>query len=366
MTELSQLGRMVGMSCTIRVSPHEEMEITLERWARILDILDREREISGKRRDLKGYQVRKKELLKAEIKKARGGEAEAIKSVRKKLYTPLDYFIVYLNEKWDMAFETYQVLEFIFRASMGSHERALFDYGPNRYATALKDVRGTAREKYEQILRLTQKFSDDCFFGLEDLYPTKTEYVKDLNKELQGHISRIQNLQRQLEKEEDKNSPLYAVVKELQKTASGLETWAFGRVLGQEQNRGFLSFRDGQIVMDHKNFLYFKIYILVFMGTYGEFAHRVFPDRNNLVCQLAEKKLKFESGRHFDDFITPRFLSGRERYADQDRNVENIPQERGFLDDDLLTYIVEQNSELLMNGELPFHLVKRIKSKRPA
>lgn len=137
-----------------------------------------------------------------------------------------------------------------------------------------------------------------------------------MNKELQGHISRIQNLQRQLEKEEDKNSPLYAVVKELQKTASGLETWAFGRVLGQEQNRGLLSFRDGQIVMDHKNFLYFKIYILVFMGTYGEFAHRVFPDRNNLVCQLAEKKLKFESGRHFDDFITPRFLSGRERYAD--------------------------------------------------
>lgn len=366
MTELSQLDRMVGMSCTIRVTAHEDMEITLNRWAQVLDILDKERKLAGERRNLKGYQVRKKELLKAEMKQARGGEAEAIKSVRKKFYTPVDYFIVYLNEKWDMAFETYQVLEFIFRSSMESHERELFDYGPKDYATALKSVKGTAKKKYEQILFLTQKLSAKSFFGLDDLFPTKTEYVNDLNKELRGHITRIQTLQRQLEKEEGKNSPLHAVVQELQRTASGLETWAYGRVLGQEQNRGFLSFRDGQIVMDHKNFLYFKMYILVFMGTYGEFAHRVFPDRNNLVCQLAEKKLKFESGRHFDDFITPRFLSGRERFADQDRDVENIPQERGFLDDELLTYIVEQNSELLMNGELPFHLVKRIKGKRPA
>ena len=366
MTELSQLVRMVGMSCTIRVTAHEDIEATLNRWAQVLDILDKERKLAGERRQLKGYQVQKKELLKAEMKNARGGESEAIKSVRKKLYTPADYFIVYLSEKWEMSFETYQVLEFIFRASIESHERDLFDYGPQKYASDLAKVKGSAKEKYEKILFLTQKYSAKNFFGFEDLYPTKTDYVNDVNKDLSGYISRIQDIQKQLEKEEGKNSPLNSVIKELQKTANGLEKWAFGRVLGQEQNRGFLSFRDGQVVMDHKNFLYFKIYILVFMGTYGEFAHRVFPDRNNLVCQLAEKKLKFESGRHFDDFITPRFLSGRERFADQDRNVENIPQERGFLDDDLLSYIVEQNGELLMNGELPFHLLKRIKGKKTA
>lgn len=206
----------------------------------------------------------------------------------------------------------------------------------------------------------------DGFFGLEDLYPTKMDYVNNLNKELREHLNRIESLQAQLEGIEGENSPLHKVAEELKRTAGGLERWAMGRVLGQEQNRGFLSFRDGQVVMDHKNFLYFKIYILVFMGTFGEFAQRVFPDRNSMICQFAERKLKFESGHHFGDFITPRFLSGRERYANLDRDVENIPQERGFLDDELLTYIIERNEDLLMNGELPFHLLKGFKGKKTA
>ena len=62
------------MSCAIRVTAPEDMEITLNPWAQVLDILDKERTLAGERRNLKGYQVRKKELLKAEIKQARGGQ----------------------------------------------------------------------------------------------------------------------------------------------------------------------------------------------------------------------------------------------------------------------------------------------------
>jgi len=69
-----------------------------------------------------------------------------------------------------MDFETYQVLEFIFRASMESHERNLFDYSGEKYAAALKTVKGTPADRYRKILDLIKKFSKESFFGLEDIH----------------------------------------------------------------------------------------------------------------------------------------------------------------------------------------------------
>lgn len=63
--------------------------------------------------------------------------------------------------------------------------------------------------------------------------------------------------------------------------------------------------------------------------------------------------------------MTPHFLSGRERFANQDRDAENIPVERGFLDDDLLTYIVGRNDELYKD-ELPFYILKDFSHKKTA
>ncbi len=365
MTDFSQSARIKAMSCTIRVRPHEKIETTIERWNKILDLLKEEKNLAQQRKKLKGYQTDAKDKLKEKMKNTRSGENEAIKLARKALYNPLDKFLLYLHEEWDMAFETYQVLEFIFRASMYAHERKLFDYGPNQYAEELKDLKGTPAEKYKKILSLTSKFSRVGIFGLDDLYPTKMEYVNDVNRDLREQIRHIQSIQGQLEKINVEGSPLQKIANDLKRASSGLEGWALGRVLGEEQNRGFLSFRDGEIIMDHKNFLYFKIYILVFMGTFGEFANRVYPERFSKVCQLAEKKLKFESEKHFDFKITPRFLSGRERFANQDRNAENIPMDRGFLDDELLTYIVERNDELYKD-ELPFYLLKDFSHKKTA
>lgn len=309
------------MSCTIRVSPHEEIETTLERWNKIFDLLKKEKNLTQQRKKLKGYQTDARDKLKEKMMHTRSGETEAIKLARKALYNPLDKFLLYLHEDWDMAFETYQVLEFIFRASMYSHERKLFDYGPNEYAKELKDLKGTPAEKYNQILSLTKKFSRKGIFGLDNLYPTKMDYVNDVNRDLRNQIRHIKSIQEELKKFEVEGSPLQKIANDLKWASAGLEQWAYGRVLGEEQNRGFLSFRDGEIIMDHKNFLYFKIYILVFMGTFGEFASRVYPERFSKVCQLADRKLKFESQRHFDFKITPRFLSGRERFANQDRDA---------------------------------------------
>lgn len=113
--------------------------------------------------------------------------------------------------------------------------------------------------------------------GHDDLYPTKMDYVNDVNRELREQVRHIKFIQEQLEKIDVEGSPLQKIANDLKLAFDGLERWALGRVLGEEQNRGFLSFRDGEIIVDHNNFLYFK--------------------------------------------ITPRFLSGRERFANQDRNA---------------------------------------------
>lgn len=356
------------MACTLRVSPHENIEKTVKRWAQVLDLLKRERELTHKIKNLKPFETEKKAKLKSAVKESRNGETEAIKTARKRIYTPLDNFLVYLNEEWEMSFETYQVLELIFRATIASHERELFDYGRYNYVEKLKNLNGTPQEKYQTILKCIKHFSKDSFFGVEDIHPSKMDYVNDVNVELNEYISQISRLQEQIKSiEEDKNSPLRKVAEELRNTARNMESWAYGKVLGKEQNRGFLSFKNGQIIMDHKNFLYFKIYILAFMGTFGEFSNRVHPDRNSLLCQLAEKKLKFESGKHFDFKITPRFLSGRERFANNDRqHVENLPYDKGFLDSELLSYIIERNEELIESGELPFYLVQNLKESKTA
>ncbi len=194
MTDFSQSVRIRAMSCSIRVSPHEEIETTIRRWGKIFDLLKEEKDLTQQRKKLKGYQTDTKDKLKAQMNQARSGESEAIKSARKKLYSPLDKFLLYLHEEWDMAFETYQVLEFIFRASLSAHERDLFDYGPNEYAEELKDLRGTPAEKYNKILSLTKKFSRDGIFGLDDLYPTKMDYVNDVNKDLRAQIRHIKSI----------------------------------------------------------------------------------------------------------------------------------------------------------------------------
>lgn len=353
------------MSCSLVVTPNESKETTLNRWAEIYDLLLQEKELTRQRRELRGYQKQKKEDLKNEIKAARNGESDILAMARRKKYTPMDRFLVYLNEKWEMSFETYQVMEFIFRASLQSHERDLFDYGDKNYADALKGIKGSPQSRYSAILKLTEDFSRKSFFGLEDIRPTKMDKVNEVNKKLTDQVSQIQSIREQLNGINGE-MPLQQLKKALEKTAKDLESWAMKSILGEEQNWKFLSFQDGQLVMNHRGFLYFKIYILAFMGTYGEYIQRNFRGRGTRIYQLAEKKLNFESKRHFDFDITSGFLDGRERRANEDRvMMESIPVNKGFLDDDLLDYIVERNEDTALAGELPFYLLpafKRIKT----
>lgn len=355
------------MSCTLVVSPHETKESALTRWAEIYDLLRQEKELTEKQKGLRAFQTKTKEEVRAEIKKARNGAGDVLGMARKTKYTPLDRFLVYLNDKWEMSFETYQVLEFIFRASLESHERDLFDYGPKKYADALKGLKGTPQAKYNTILDFVHKFSKSGFFGLEDIRPTKLDLITDLNKELRDHVTQIQAIQEQIKNVGGENSPLQPVLKALEKATGDLEDWAMVKILGQEQNWKFLSFNDGQLVMNHRGFLYFKIYILAFMGTYGEYISRVFRSRGKHLYQLAEKKLSFESGQHFDFKITSGFLDDRERRANDDRAMmESIPYDRGFLDEDLLTYIADRNRMAGGRDELPFHLLTNFKGRKTA
>lgn len=354
------------MSCSLVVTPNESKETTLNRWAEIYDLLLQEKELTRQRRELRGYQKQKKEDLKNEIKAARNGESDILAMARRKKYTPMDRFLVYLNEKWEMSFETYQVLEFIFRASLQSHERDLFDYGDKNYADALKGIKGSPQSRYSAILKLTEDFSRKSFFGLEDIRPTKMDKVNEVNKKLTDQVSQIQSIREQLNGINGE-IPLQQLKTALEKTAKDLESWAMKSILGEEQNWKFLSFQDGQLVMNHRGFLYFKIYILAFMGTYGEYIQRNFRGRGTRIYQLAEKKLNFESKRHFDFDITSGFLDGRERRANDDRAMmESIPVNKGFLDDDLLDYIVERNEETAWAGELPFYLLPAFKRKKTA
>lgn len=355
-----------GMSCTLVVSPYESKEATLKRWAEIYDLLLQEKALTQKRRELRGYQKQTKENLSGEIKNARRGESDVLMMARRKKYTTLDRFLVYLTDKWEMSFETYQVMEFIFRASLQSHDRNLFDYGDKNYADALKNLKGTPQSKYRQILDLTQRFSGKSFFGLEDIRPTKMDKVNEINKKLTDQVSQIQSIREQLSGINGEVS-LEHLKKALEKTAKDLESWAMKSILGHEQNWKFLSFQNGQLVMNHQGFLYFKIYILAFMGTYGEYIQRNFRGQGTPIYQLAEKKLNFESKRHFDFKITSGFLDGRERRANDDRAMmESIPVNKGFMDDALLDYIVERNEETASAGELPFYLLPDFNRKKTA
>ncbi|AGH96077.1 hypothetical protein [Pseudobdellovibrio exovorus] len=354
------------MSCTLVVTPNEPKETTLKRWTEIYDLVLREKELTQKRRGLRGFQKQTKENVRGEIKNARSGESDVLMMARRKKYTALDRFLVYLTDKWEMSFETYQVMEFIFRASLQSHERNLFDYGDKNYADALKKVKGTPQSRYAEILELTRQFSKKSFFGLEDIRPTKLDRVNEINKKLTAQVSQIQSIREQLSGINGEIS-LHQLKTALEKTAKDLESWAMKSILGEEQNWKFLSFQNGQLVMNHRGFLYFKIYILAFMGTYGEYIQRNFRGRGTRIYQLAEKKLNFESKRHFDFPITSGFLDGRERRANDDRAMmESIPLDKGFMDDALMDYIVERNSEMISAGELPFYLLGPSKRKTTA
>lgn len=355
------------MSCTLVVQSVEKKEDTLARWAEILAVLGKEADLTKKKSELfRSYEGSKKERMKEAVKQTRGEESEAIRHARRKMYKGPDQFLRYLFERWDMAFETYQVLEFIFRASVESHDRSLFDYGVNHYADALEKLSGTPQEKYESILGLVQDFSKDSFFGLDDIRPTKMDFVRDLNAELYQHVELLKKVHREINKSAKTNPVFENLSKDLGKSMWDLEQWAYDRILGTEARGKFLSFHDGQVVMDHRNFIYFKVYILVFMGVYGEFTGRANPQQRRLY-ELASNKLGFESARHFDFDMNSTFLLGRERYAEQEREVESIAFERGFVDDALMDYIVEKNEELLEKaGELPFHLVRGSHGKRTA
>lgn len=354
------------MSCTLVVTPQESKEATLKRWMEIYGLVLQEKELTQKRRELRGFQKQTKVNVSGEINTARSGESDVLMMARRKKYTPLDRFLVYLTDKWEMSFETYQVLEFIFRASLQSHERDLFDYGDKNYAKALKGLTGTPQSRYAKILKLTEDFSTKSFFGLEDIRPTKMDKVNEINKKLTDQVSQIHSIRRQLNSINSEIS-IQQLKTALEKTAKDLESWAMKSILGQEQNWKFLSFQEGQLVMNHKGFLYFKIYILAFMGTYGEYIQRNFRGQGTRIYQLAEKKLNFESKRHFDFDITSGFLDGRERRANDDRAMmESIPVNKGFLDDDLLDYIVERNEETASAGELPFYLLPIFKRKKTA
>lgn len=353
------------MSCAIVVRPNEEKEITLNRWAEIYNFLNNEKVLTGEKSEMfRSYEQSKKQTLKAELNKNRDGQKEAIRVARRKIYNPTDSFISYLFNSWDMAFETYQVLEFIFRASIESHERDLFDYTENYYADELKKLKGTPQQRYQEILNLVQNFSKKSFFGLDDIRPTKMDFVRDLNNELYKHVELLKKVHKEIS--QVKSNPVFEnLSKEFGKTMRDLESWAYSSILGSEARGKFLSFNDGQVIMDPKNFIYFKVYILVFMGVYGEFANRV--RERGQIYKLASEKLKFESGKHFDFNMSSTFLLGRERYAEQDREVESIPFDRGYLDEELLTYIVERNEALLEHsGELPFHLLGNLNKKRTA
>lgn len=360
------IGRENGaMACAIVVRPNEEKETTLKRWAEIYDFLKRDKALTeGKGELFRSYEQSKKQKFKTEIEKTRDGQAEAIRLARRKMYNSTDVFLSYLFNSWDMAFETYQVLEFIFRASIESHQRDLFDYTENHYADELRQLKGTPQQRYQDILRLVRGFSKTSFFGIDDLRPTKMDFVRDLNAELYGHVELLKKIHREISQAKS-NPALESLSKDLGKSMRELESWAYGRILGSEARGKFLSFRDGQVIMDAKNFIYFKVYILVFMGVYGEFTNRV-RERGQLY-KLASEKLKFESGKHFDFKMNSTFLLGRERYAEEERDVESIPSDRGFLDEELLSYIVERNEALLeRSGELPFYLLDDLDKKRTA
>ncbi len=354
------------MSCAIVVKPIEDKETAIKRWAEIYAFLRNEKVLTGEKGEMfRSYEHSKKQKLKADLAKTRDGQKEAIRLARRRMYKETDHFLCYLFEHWDMAFETYQVLELIFRASIESHERNLFDYTENNYAKELEKLKGSPESRYDGILRLVEKFGKKSFFGLDDLRPTKTDFIRDLNAELHGHVELLKKIHQEIS--QAKANPVFeGLTKDLGRSMRELESWAYGRVLGNEARGKFLSFRDGQIIMDDKNFIYFKVYILVFMGVYGEFTSRVSPNKKR-VYELASEKLKFESRRHFNCSMNSTFLLGRERYAEQEREVESIPFDRGFLDEELLSYIIERNEALLeRSGELPFHLLDNLDRKRTA
>ena len=69
------------MACTLVVTPHENIEKTIMRWSKISDLLTEERELVRKIKGLKGFETEKREKLKSEIKKNRGGDLQsALKS----------------------------------------------------------------------------------------------------------------------------------------------------------------------------------------------------------------------------------------------------------------------------------------------
>lgn len=350
------------MSCTIVVKPHEQKETALKRWEKIYSLLAEEKEMTRKQASLRSYQGETKARLKNEIKDFRKDESGILKVASKKLYKPTDRFLAYLSGEWEMAFETYQVLEFIFRATIESYERNLFDYGGIEYGKALSRVKGPPDEKYDEILKLVGDFAPEHFFGLEDLRPTKMDYINDLNAELRQHVAQIQELQKKLSFE-NQESP---IVKDLEKAIKGLEGWAMGKVLGPEKNLKFLSFDNGQVVMNPKGFLYFKVYIVAFMGTYGKFIKKMSRELFPKIGQLAERKIKFESKEHLGFEIDADFLGDRERFANDFRTIETLPYDKGFLDDELLDLIIEENGLLIESGELPFHLVNGYKGRRTA
>lgn len=350
------------MSCAIIVQPHEMKETTLKRWEKIYALVVEEKGLTGKAKGLRSYQDETKEKLRGKIKDFREGESGALKLASRKMYRPADRFLAYLNGEWEMAFETYQVLEFIFRATIESYERNLFDYSEKKYAEALSRVKGSPEARYSQILKLIDGFSVDSFFGLEDLRPTKMDYINDLNAELHGHVAQIQELQKRLSLEGQENP----VVKDLGKAIKGLEDWAMSKVLGPEKNLKFLSFDGGQVVMNPRGFLYFKVYIVALMGTYGKFVKKLSRQKFPMIGQLAEKKIKFESKPHLGFEIDADFLGDRERFANDFREVESLPYERGFLDDALLDLIIEENDHIIESGELPFHLVPGFTGRRTA
>lgn len=354
------------MSCAIVVQPFEEKETALKRWAEIYNFLRSEEALTDRKGELfRSYEKSKKQKLKTELEKTRDGQKEAIRFARRRMYKNTDDFLCYLFERWDMAFETYQVLEFIFRASVESHDRKLFDYTENHYADELAKLEGSPENRYNSILRLIEKFGKKSFFGLDDLRPTKMDFIRDLNTELHGHVELLKKIHQEIS--QAKSNPVFQTLsKDLGRSMRELESWAYSRVLGSEARGKFLSFRDGQVIMDDKNFIYFKVYILVFMGVYGEFTRRVSP-KNRRLYELASEKLKFESKQHFNFPMNSTFLLGRERYAEHEREVESIPFDRGFLDEELLSYIVERNESLLeRSGELPFHLLSDLDRKRTA
>lgn len=340
------------MSCTLVINPIESKAETIRRWSEINSAITNGLGRAKELRSLKPTNFSKRFELKKEIKNQKVSPREVVSHAKKELYSDTDKFLASLVNEFEISFETYQMLEFCFRATLQSLKH--FDYGSHSYIQYFKNQ--NAQQTLVALKKQIKIESKKHFFGLEDIRPTKMDYVQTVNEELQQHFKKVSELESLIAANKDFSVIAAKLLQELRATTENLKKWASDRVLGDVQNRGFMKFQGSEIVLNHKNFLYFKYYILALMGTYGRYFEIADRTRIKRIAKLAAMKLNQESKKHFDFKITSTFLYMKEESAELHRHIEELPTQLGIVSDDFLRLLVEEN-ERAMDADLPFYLV---------